>query len=1613
MLMKLTNYFHKRTFPTALLVGLLLSVSIHTAQAQSCGNETEPNDRPGEASDVGAVHCFVGSFTAEDNTDFYRFEWNNDTDSTTLYDVQIETDADPDSEIITVLTLYDGEGNVHQQRVAPQPMVDLAFKSDASYLLKIDNRASIEFDYTIRFVPSQQTNDTYAAEPNDEQRDAVALDETGAIRGRLVGREEDFVTFTVTGEPQLWRLQAIGEGLQRLSLHNAAGQAVQQATQAEGRRIRMENLYLLPGQHWLSVIGEDSDYAIRILPLGPPLEEVTIDEAGLSSSNESSTAETEVDEENPPIVAVSEREPNGDESRAQRLMLGQAERGQISSHEDKDFYRFSLGAEAYVRVTVAAPSDSPVDIDLSRYATNVTIAAGTIEHYDLLLPPGDHYLTIDSRAHGYQAYTLNVSLLNPFALPADLEPTNNDATGAQPLPTSLHITGTTRVQGDPRDWFLLPAVENDTEVVIDTSGTRVALTFQQGSERLAATQDRTTGTVTTTLPAGEATTMNVSADGAYTLTFAFDPPLSNQIVATLPPAPTAADAALPVQAEWLPVGAPIAAFIERAQEQQQTLRITNQGENTEALFVDIYSSELSWQPTADLSPISLAAGETIEIPVSVAILADVPASRAVQLIAQVRDSAGRHVTTTTVIEALCGAPPVNANRRWTTAGELFGGLNVAWLGFGATPTDEELTRAPDLFDGRVSYNAGLQLAEAGTVTVDLAGDEPISVLGVLLNPQSSSQPERYLREFAVLASLDGEQFTLVHEGELSPQSQEQAFRFAEPVQARFIQLAMRTSGIGERAIGLGEMKVIADPTQKPLGERRFNLADPLLGGHVVTSSPLLGKPSAVLNATVRSDIVRIPATNSMEWVVGFHHNRAAQIAEVTWLNNHDANGEEQPISIEMAVSTGSSVGPWQVVANWPLDPTATLTQTFPLDRPIWTRFVRFSAKASGESNRAAYPQQIQIFERPSSDSSGGEEYRTILAEYGHYRREAIYELLQDVHPFASPLGEADANDSLEQAQALAAGQFVQGTVSVGVDEDWYRIDVPETANQMVLTIRGNPTVDVAYEFVDGSGNPVAVEVAEQAGQQQLIATVAPGSYYLRLYEPPRSVVFLWDNSGSVSPFIETTYQALNRFAGQINPTFEAINLQVFRDQPSFLLESWSGDQGEVLRALTDYDRRDGSSDAEGNLYYAAEQLAEQVGTRAIVLLTDAESPGYRATDELWTLLHTVQPRIFTLEISSKASDYAQDLMQDWAAVSSGHYGYLSTVGELEIGFERAECHLRRPVNYQVDVAFEFVEPPTPTPTSTPTVTPTPTATATATATPTPTVTPTATATPTPTATPMPTATPTPAGPGTIAVVSTDGTIPVAGDAAIELILDASGSMLQFMGEERRIDVARSVLIDLSTNILKPETPLALRIFGHIEPDACRTDLEIALQPLDPATVTARLNAITAKNLARTPIADSLRLVAQDLAEATGQQIVVLVTDGEETCDGDPAAAIEFLREQGFDVRVNIVGFAIDDAALQAQFERWAIVGGGEYFNATNADELSAALRSALRAPFRILDENGDLVADGIVGAEAVSVPAGVYTVEVQSAPLQRYEGVVVGGQQAVTLTIEGETIKGE
>jgi Ca-activated chloride channel family protein len=133
----------------------------------------------------------------------------------------------------------------------------------------------------------------------------------------------------------------------------------------------------------------------------------------------------------------------------------------------------------------------------------------------------------------------------------------------------------------------------------------------------------------------------------------------------------------------------------------------------------------------------------------------------------------------------------------------------------------------------------------------------------------------------------------------------------------------------------------------------------------------------------------------------------------------------------------------------------------------------------------------------------------------------------------------------------------------------------------------------------------------------------------------------------------------------------------------------------------------------------------------------------------------------------------------------------------------------------------------------------------------------------------------------------------------------------------------------------------LEVYGHRSKGDCE-DIEI-LAPVggsDKATLLQRIQEINPKG--KTPISRSLELAASQLREFEEETTVVLVSDGEETCNADPCALVRELRTSGVQVRVHVVGFDVN-VDEREQLLCIAEAGGGRYFSAANAEQLQEAL----------------------------------------------------------------------
>ena len=181
---------------------------------------------------------------------------------------------------------------------------------------------------------------------------------------------------------------------------------------------------------------------------------------------------------------------------------------------------------------------------------------------------------------------------------------------------------------------------------------------------------------------------------------------------------------------------------------------------------------------------------------------------------------------------------------------------------------------------------------------------------------------------------------------------------------------------------------------------------------------------------------------------------------------------------------------------------------------------------------------------------------------------------------------------------------------------------------------------------------------------------------------------------------------------------------------------------------------------------------------------------------------------------------------------------------------------------------------------------------------------------------------------------------------ILFILDCSQSMSGHWDGIRKIDIARKFLertVDSLAGFDNVE--MALRVYGHqsvVPPQDCNdTRLEVAFSHGNAYRIKRKMMSLSPKGT--TPIANSLAAAANDFGENQGHRnVIILITDGIEACDGDPCAVSLGLQKKGIILKPFIIGIGLD-SELAATFDCL-----GNVYNANTEERFEEVLDIVIR-----------------------------------------------------------------
>ena len=794
--------------------------------------------------------------------------------------------------------------------------------------------------------------------------------------------------------------------------------------------------------------------------------------------------------------------------------------------------------------------------------------------------------------------------------------------------------------------------------------------------------------------------------------------------------------------------------------------------------------------------------------------------------------------------------------------------------------------------------------------------------------------------------------------------------------AKYVRLRILSNYEG-RAVWIGEVRVIEDPTAPSvLADAERNLALFALGGVVVHFTSVRGHHmiGTLIDGSTEvplPDVSEVPrnwvsADDALpqEFLFAFRGDQVALIDRIVLTTKPDApltgrspdsdaaDPDNWPKQIAVSVSSDTPFDGFEEVGQFTLKQVPA-PQSFPINRRA--RFLKLRILSNYGGHRTAL-NDVKILEGTAPG------YKSILVT-----PEAQLTVAANVAPPVDETGidlEKEANNAPAEANPLRLGRRLRGSIDPLGEADYFRLTIPGS-NRTVLTLglEGRPNIRTSISLSDPSGKAILNFDPRRATARKAEYSwlVSPGEYLARVTEPQASVVLIWDTSGSMGEeSVKNLKLAVEAYLDKVEPT-ERYNLIRFsgdsrsKDPPAIevLLPEFTSDRARLKASVG------GKFFSKGGtpLYDAVAkgiQLLEGVsGNRAIVVMTD----GIDSTSELgrippggseragrmtnfWRLLEDKRIRLYTIGLGLDMPPYYPEVgttgtrfLAHAAMATTARSFFTANPEELTRIYEQIAAELRTPSTYYLR----------------PSISP---------------------------------------GLGTLSVTATGERLEaVAAPSQIELILDVSGSMKRQIEGRQMMDIAKDVMVQVIKG-LPDDARVALRFYGHRIREGRRGDcqdseLVFPFGRINKAAMIARVRAL--KALGTTPIAYTLRQVAKDFGTAPGEKLVILVTDGKEECGGSPSAVVGEMVAKGIKVRLNIVGFALAEAAVRAEMERVAKITGGKFYDAQNAKALRQAIQQSLAIPYEVRDAAGVRVAGGLTGEAPVKVPEGIYTVTVRAA----------------------------
>jgi Ca-activated chloride channel family protein len=190
-----------------------------------------------------------------------------------------------------------------------------------------------------------------------------------------------------------------------------------------------------------------------------------------------------------------------------------------------------------------------------------------------------------------------------------------------------------------------------------------------------------------------------------------------------------------------------------------------------------------------------------------------------------------------------------------------------------------------------------------------------------------------------------------------------------------------------------------------------------------------------------------------------------------------------------------------------------------------------------------------------------------------------------------------------------------------------------------------------------------------------------------------------------------------------------------------------------------------------------------------------------------------------------------------------------------------------------------------------------------------------------------------------------------------LVFDASGSMAGNVNQgiatiTPRIDAVRSALGKVLPTVTRLRR-VGLITYGPGPYQQCNVELNLKPTPNAAELIMREVNALTPSG--KTPLTSAVRQAAEVLDFRAKPGVIVVLTDGEETCGGSPCELGKELHAAATNLTIHVIGFRMKNFSWTGEqsildVKCLADQNGGLYVSADTEQDLAEALEKTLGCP---------------------------------------------------------------